>query len=315
MSQPLAYIYSPVFLKHNPGGGHLERPDRLSAIESHLKEKDLWSKLQHYNPEAIKNNELFLVHDKQLVEYNIAQKGKSYFVLDAGDTVLSKHSIDAALQAAGSGTMAADLIFKEKKHNRVFAAVRPPGHHAEYKRSMGFCVFNNIAVAAAYAIEKNYIENALIIDWDVHHGNGTQNIFYNRSDVFYLSIHQSPFYPYTGAAAETGVDTGDGYTLNIPLQAGQNDEVYLQVLQEALKKIEKKFSPDLLLVSAGFDAHRDDLLGQMRVSEDGFGKMTKIISAFAEKHCQGNIISMLEGGYDLSGLSSSVYEHLKSLEA
>jgi len=315
MSQSLAYIYSPLFQKHNPGGGHLERPERLKAIESHLKETDLWEKLQHYQPTVAKNKEITLAHNKQLVEYNIAQKDKSYFVLDGGDTVLSKHSIDAALQAVGSGITAVDLIFNQKKHSKAFAAVRPPGHHAEYNQSMGFCVFNNIAIAASYAIEKKYIKKALIIDWEVHHGNGTQDIFYNRNDVFYYSIHQSPFYPGTGAANETGANAGEGYTLNIPLHAGQKDDVYIEVLKESLKKIENSFSPDLVLISAGFDAHQDDLLGQMQVSEFGFAKMTEIVVALAEKHCQGKIISMLEGGYDLSGLSSSVYEHLKSLGA
>jgi len=315
MSRQIAFIYSPIFLKHEPGGGHLERPERLKAIESHLKETKLWEKLQHYKPKASPKKYLLPVHHKQLVEYNTTQKGKSYFVLDSGDTVLSKHSIDAAYEAAGAGIMAVDLIFKDKKHTSAFAAVRPPGHHAEYNQSMGFCIFNSIAVAAAYAIEKQYAKKVLIIDWDVHHGNGTQNIFYSRDDVFYFSIHQSPFYPGTGAASEKGTDKGQGYTLNVPLQAGQDDDVYEAVLKESLQKIEKNFAPDLVLISAGFDAHRDDLLGQMRVSEFGFAKLTRILVDFAEKHCQGRIISMLEGGYNLSALQTSVFEHLKALGA
>ena len=313
MGQPLAFIYSPSFLEHNPGGGHLERPERLKVLESHLKKTDLWDKMRHYKPSAAKNEDIILAHNKQLVEYNISQKGKSYFVLDGGDTVLSKKSINAAVEAVGAGILAVDLVFNQKKHSKAFAAVRPPGHHAEFNQSMGFCVFNNIAVAAAYAIEKKYIQKALISDWDVHHGNGSQDIFYSRDDVFYFSMHQSPFYPGTGAANEIGINAGEGYTLNKPLSAGQNDDVYLKVLSDSLQKIETIFSPDLILISAGFDAHKDDLLGQMQVSEFGFGKMTELLVKFADKHCQGKIISMLEGGYDLSGLSSSVYEHLKSL--
>lgn len=313
MSQSLAFIYSPLFQEHVPGGGHLERPERLAAIETHLKESKIWDKLKHYSPSAADKKDLALVHTQQLIDYNLAQKGKTYFVLDGGDTVLSKKSIDAALHAVGSGILAVDLIFKQKKHSKIFAAVRPPGHHAEPNQSMGFCVFNNIAIAAAYAIEKKYIKKALIIDWDVHHGNGTQNIFYNRDDVYYFSIHQSPFYPGTGATNETGSGAGKGFTLNKPLAAGQNDEVYLMVLQESLETIGNTFQPDLVLISAGFDSHKDDLLGQMQVTESGFALMTDMVVNFAEKHCSGRIISMLEGGYNLSGLSASVNEHLRSL--
>lgn len=315
MSSSLAFIYSPLYLEHNPGGGHLERPERLSAIEAYLKKTGIWDQLQHYKPSVAQKEEIFLVHNEKLVEYNIAQKGKSYFVLDGGDTVLSAKSIEASLEAVGAGILAADIIFKQKKHSRVFAAVRPPGHHAEYNQSMGFCIFNNIAVAAAYAVHKKYINKALIIDWDVHHGNGTQNIFYNRNDVFYFSIHQSPFYPGTGNSYEMGVNAGKGFTLNKPLSAGQNDDVYLHVLNESLEKIEKTFSPDLVLISSGFDAHKDDPLGQMQVSEFGFAKMTDMVVKFANKHCDGKIISMLEGGYNLNALSVSVNEHLKSLDS
>ncbi|KAA3609986.1 MAG: histone deacetylase [Calditrichaeota bacterium] len=308
----IGYISDPIFLEHNPGEFHPERADRLRAIESHLKKSGIWTRLSHFSPPPATKNQLCLAHNKNLVEYNLAQNGIENFVID-GDTILSEQSISAALKAVGAGIHAVDLVFKEKSHSRIFTAVRPPGHHAEKNRSMGFCIFNNIAIAAAYAIEKKYIKSALIIDWDVHHGNGTQDIFYNRDDVFYLSLHQSPLFPGTGFSNETGADEGVGYTLNIPLDSSQDDGTYCKILSDALSKIGKVFSPDLVFISAGFDAHVSDPIGGMNVSSDGFAQMTKIITAFANDHCDGKIISMLEGGYDLNGLAESVTEHLMVL--
>jgi acetoin utilization deacetylase AcuC-like enzyme len=310
--EQIGFISGQVFLEHKPGEFHPERPERLQAIESHLKTTGLWNQLKHYPPISSTKEFVSLAHTKSLVEYNLAQSGKENFVID-GDTILSSKSIDVALQAAGAGILAVDLIFKQKQHSKIFAAVRPPGHHAEKNRSMGFCVFNNIAIAAAYAIEKKYIKKALIIDWDVHHGNGTQDIFYKQNDVFYFSIHQSPLFPGTGLKDETGHGSGKGFTLNVPLSAGQGDKIYLEVLKESLFQIEQIFSPDLVLISAGFDAHVSDPIGGMNVTENGFAELTTEVVKFADKHCNGKIVSMLEGGYNLNGLAASVNSHLKIL--
>jgi len=309
----IGFISAPIFLEHKPGEFHPERPQRLKAIEARLKETGFWDQLTHYPPISATNSLLCLAHDKSLVEFNLAQSGKEYFAID-GDTILSEQSIGVALEAAGAGILAVDLIFNQKKHSRIFTAVRPPGHHAENNRSMGFCIFNNIAVAAAYAIEKKYISKALIVDWDVHHGNGTQDIFYDRDDVFYLSIHQSPLFPGTGFENETGRGVGDGFTLNVPLSSGQDDIKYQGILSDSLAQIEEQFSPNLVLISAGFDAHISDPIGGMNVTSEGFGEMTRLLVEFANKHCNGKIISMLEGGYDLEGLAESVNEHLIVLD-
>ena len=303
------FISAPVFLEHNPGEYHPERPQRLQAIESELKKTGVWDQITHYPPLPASKVFLCLVHDKGLVEFNLAQSGKERFAID-GDTILSSQSINVALEAAGAGILAVELIFRQKHHSRIFAAVRPPGHHAGNRRSMGFCIFNNIAIAAAYAIEKKYIKKALIVDWDIHHGNGTQDIFYERKDVFYFSMHQSPLFPGTGSESETGQGAGKGFTLNVPLSAGQNDRQYMEVLNESLLKIEKTFSPDLVLISAGFDAHESDPIGGMNITGKGFAEMTGEVVRFAKKHCDGRIISMLEGGYDLRGLAESVNGHL-----
>lgn len=305
----IGFISGPVFLGHNPGKFHPEAPERLQAIDSQLKKTGVWDQLTHFPPLSASKELLCLAHDKDLVEFNLKQSGKENFEID-GDTILSPQSIGVALEAAGAGILAVDLIFKQKQHSRIFAAVRPPGHHAEKKRSMGFCIFNNIAIGAAYAIEKKYIKKVLIIDWDVHHGNGTQDIFYERDDVFYFSIHQSPLFPGTGSAGERGSGAGSGCTLNVPLNAGQGDKIYNDALSKSLSQIEKTFSPDLVLISAGFDAHVSDPIGGMNVTDKGFADMTGEVVKFANKHCQGKIISMLEGGYNLTGLAESVDKHL-----
>jgi len=308
MNNTLAFISSPSYQEHFPGLYHPERPQRLEAIESCLKKNGLWEKLEHFSPIKATDKNLLLAHSKELVTYNLSQSGKN--IAFDGDTILSEKSIGVALDAAGAGLLAVNLLFGSKNFKRVFTAVRPPGHHAEYNRSMGFCIFNNVAIAASYAIENKIANKILIVDWDVHHGNGTQEIFYRRDDIFYFSIHQNPLYPGTGTVTEKGMGRGEGFTLNYPLAAGSDDTIYEEVLQKALHQIEKIFSPDLIFISAGFDAHKNDPIGGMAVSENGFAKMTRIVMDYAEKHCEGKIISMLEGGYDLEGLSQSVYHHL-----
>jgi acetoin utilization deacetylase AcuC-like enzyme len=311
MNEKVVFISSPLYQKHFPGSYHPERPQRLEAIENCLKSNHFWENLEHIAPQKADEKDLLLAHSNELVHFNLSQRGKSV-ALDT-DTILSEHSIETALHAAGAAIQSVELVLNKGKSKRVFAAVRPPGHHAEYNRSMGFCIFNNVAVAAAFALERKYVSKVLVIDWDVHHGNGTQEIFYRRDDVFYFSIHQSPLYPGTGSVSETGIGRGAGYTLNQPLSSGSDDLVYEKVLLDSLRQIEEVFTPEIVFISAGFDAHKNDPIGGMALSENGFGRMTEIVMDFAEKNCDGKIISLLEGGYDLEGLSNSIYQHLKTM--
>ena len=212
----------------------------------------------------------------------------------------------------GESLIAADAIMKEKITN-AFCAIRPPGHHAEKNRALGFCLFNNIAITAKYLQQKHAIEKILIIDWDVHHGNGTQNAFYEDATVFYFSIHQSPHYPGTGLINETGIRKGERFTLNVPLTAGHGDEDYIEAFQSKLLPAANKFKPDFILISAGFDAHRDDPLAGMQLTETGFAKLTEIAADLADEFCNGKIISFLEGGYNLEKLAASVAAHIEIL--
>ena len=308
----LAFLYHPLFQQHNPGEGHPERPERVGRILEFLKEKGFWDHPVHFAPQDIDPYFLELVHSKEYIKFVENHRGVDYAVLDGGDTTVNEYSVDAAYKAAGAATLAVDLIFEEH-FDKVFAAVRPPGHHAEKERAMGFCLFNNVAIAARYALQRKEVDKILIIDWDVHHGNGTQHIFYEDDKVFYLSLHQFPFYPGTGRADETGHGRGEDFTLNIPLSAGADDTIYVQKLEDALEQIAQRMTPDLILISAGFDAHVNDPLGGMQVTDSGFYKMTESTAHFAQKYCNGRVISFLEGGYNLDALASSVYRHLSCL--
>ncbi len=308
----LAFIFHPLFEAHNPGAGHPERPERLKAIRDYLKNKGFWERVQTFEPEPAATEVLKEIHNPTYIEFVLQKQGQEGVLLDGGDTVLSARSVEAALRAAGAGIKAVDLMRKEK-FDKIFAAVRPPGHHAETDRAMGFCVFNNVAVAARYAQMSGLAKKILIVDWDVHHGNGTQNAFYEDPDVFYFSIHQYPLFPMTGLKDETGRGAGKGFTKNVPLPYGQGDETYIQVLDQSLAEIEDIFKPELVMISAGFDAHQNDPIGGMRVTTEGFYKMTEILARFANKHCHGRVISFLEGGYNLEALSQSVYQHLVCL--
>jgi acetoin utilization deacetylase AcuC-like enzyme len=225
------------------------------------------------------------------------------------DTLMSSESYRVAKLAVEGTLTAADGILSGRFAN-AFCAVRPPGHHAESNRAMGFCLLNNIAVAARYLQRQHKLSRIMIIDWDVHHGNGTQHIFEEDPSVFYFSIHQFPLYPGTGRADEHGLGAGEGYTLNCPLPPGQGDDEYHTVFEKSLRPAVEAFRPDFILVSAGFDAHRDDPLANMRVTEDGFGQMTRMVNDWARVYCRGRVLSCLEGGYHLEALARSVERHL-----
>lgn len=309
----MGFIYNEIFLEHDPGLGHPENPERLKAIIDTLKKNGHWEKLTHYSAEPITKKHVRLAHSKKLTRFNFAQKEKENIVLDEGDTRLSPKSIEAARTAAGAAILAVDLVLKKKHLKRVFVATRPPGHHAERNRSMGFCIFNNVAVAASYAIESGLAQKVLIVDWDVHHGNGTQDIFYERDDVYFLSIHQSPLYPFTGVKEEKGTGVGLNFTRNYPLKKGKGDAEYTRVINKALNKVATRFIPDLILISAGFDTHKDDPIGGMVMSSAGFNHLTESVNQFANTHCKGRIISFLEGGYNMNALAESVQTHLIAL--
>lgn len=308
----LAYIYDNLFVAHDPGPGHPESPNRLKSIQRFLSERGFFSRAELVNPKPIDPELLHLIHDPGYVDFVLQHRGIDRALLDEGDTIVNGKSVDAALLAAGAAVQAVNLVL-DQGYDKVFAAVRPPGHHAVKESAMGFCIFNNIAIAAAYALQSKKISKILILDWDVHHGNGTQAAFYESDRVFYLSLHQSPFYPMTGSAEETGSGPGKGYTLNIPLSAGRNDDDYAVILEKAFMQIEQNFKPDLVLISAGFDALNVDPIGGMQLTEDGFYKLTEMTARFAARYANGRIISFLEGGYHLQGLAHSVHKHLQCL--
>src|SRR5437899_4942461 len=223
-------------------------------------------------------------------------------------------SLDAALHGAGAACQAIDLIMRGEVTN-AFVPVRPPGHHATSERAMGFCLFNNVAVAARYA-QNHYpeIERVAIVDWDVHHGNGTQGVFYDDPTVFFFSTHQYPWYPGTGGADERGKGKGEGYTLNVPLSAGMGDKEYLDVFNRILRPALKTYRPDALIISAGFDAHRDDPLAGMNLTAEGYKALTRVVKEIAAEYAQGRVLSCLEGGYNLAALAASVEGHLRVLQ-
>jgi acetoin utilization deacetylase AcuC-like enzyme len=253
------------------------------------------------------------VHDPAYVESveRICARGGG--VLDYGDTGAGPDSYDTALLAAG-GVIAAARAIHEGTVASAFAAVRPPGHHAEKDRAMGFCLFNNVAVGAVYCLQKLGCKRVLIVDWDVHHGNGTQHIFEESDSVFYFSIHQYPHYPGTGRESETGRGKGEGYTLNVPMPATAGDDEYFHAFQERLYPAMELFRPDFIFISAGFDAHRDDPLSAIRVSEEGYAEMTRMIKALQGRYGAVGILSVLEGGYNLRSLSASVRRHIEVLQ-
>jgi len=297
------YVYHPIYLQHDTGQ-HVEVAARLETLISHLEKSGLKSKLTPIEPRPATVDEIALVHQRQYIKEieETAAKGGGW--LDP-DTVMSPDSYQAALYAAGGVIRATEAVMAGEVAN-AFALVRPPGHHATSSKAMGFCLFNNIAIAAEYALAKYKLERILIIDFDVHHGNGTQGTFYDNPKVMYISTHEYPFYPGTGAIDETGSGEGRGTNLNIPLPAGCGDSEYLEVFEQIIVPAARRFNPRLILVSTGYDGHWADPLAMMNLSVSGFARMTGIIKGLADELCDGRLALTLEGGYNLEALAASV---------
>ncbi len=305
-------VYSDVYLKHTMPAGHPERPERLTAIIERLKQKDLYSQLFLIEPAEASLEWITTIHTKEYVERVKESCEKQAGYLDTADVPICRDSFKVALQAAGGVLRAVDAIMAGDIEN-AFCAIRPPGHHALKDRAMGFCIFNNIAIAARY-IQKHYgLEKILIVDWDVHHGNGTQAAFYDDPTVLYFSVHQYPFYPMTGSAEERGTGAGLNYTINVPIAAGSNDADYKRVFEDELVAAALSFEPDFVLISAGFDAGEEDTLGGMEVTAEGFAELTGIVKRIAERCCEGRLVSILEGGYNLEKLAEAAEAHIRVL--
>jgi acetoin utilization deacetylase AcuC-like enzyme len=299
----VGYVYNSIYLKHDTGQ-HVENARRLPAIISYLEQTGLKPQLTLIEPRAALVEELLLVHQKQYIEQvrEAARRGGGW--LDP-DTVMSPASYDVALYAAGGVIRAVEAVMDGEVAS-AFALVRPPGHHATSRQAKGFCLFNNIAIATQYALAKYKLERILIIDFDVHHGNGTQETFYDNPRVMYISTHEYPFYPGTGSLEETGGGAAEGTTINIPLPAGCGDSEYLLVFEQIIVPAARRFNPQLILVSAGCDLHWADPLAMMEVSVSGFGQMVRIIKGLADELCSGRLVFTLEGGYNLDALAASV---------
>lgn len=291
----VGFLYDDVFLKHESVHPHPECKERLSSIVGALKASSLWERLAHVKPRRAEFADVEMVHHHFYVE-KIRNFGQGY--LDP-DTYFSRGSLDATSHAAGAVMEAIDRC-KSGEIERAFCAVRPPGHHAEADRAMGFCIFNNVAIGARHAQKLGY-HKVFIIDFDVHHGNGTQHIFEEDDSVFYFSTHQYPHYPGTGGASERGKGKGEGFTCNIPMAAGSGDKEYFSAYHEVLPALVRTFGPDIVLVSAGYDIHRDDPLAAISVTDNGVRDIVRDILSFSLP-----AVFTLEGGYDLDALSRSV---------
>jgi acetoin utilization deacetylase AcuC-like enzyme len=302
----------PIVQKHAPGFGHPEAPARYRAVLNGLNSTGLLAALSRIHVRSATDDELTLVHSPQyiaLVEREISEKRRQ---LSTGDTDLSRYSLESAKAAAGCVLSAIDAVFSSSVTN-AFCAVRPPGHHASTQKGMGFCIFNNVAMGARYAQRKYGAERVLIADWDVHHGNGTQDIFYEDGSVLLFSTHQWPWYPGTGDASEHGDGQGKGKTINCPFPAGAGRAQVLAAFQDQLFPAAKEFRPDIILVSAGFDSRLNDPLGLFLLNDNDFRALTQVMMDIAEQYCQGRLISVLEGGYNLEGLALATEAHVRTL--
>jgi len=306
-------ITSPKYKNHLTGPGFPESPERLDAIIDHLESMGIMKELNVIDPIRMDSNLCKLVHDEEYIERVKQACEFGAPIVDTVDNPISKDSYDIALLAAGGIAEAVDSVFVGKSNNSM-VLLRPPGHHAEKSMAMGFCLFNNVAIAARYAQQNYEVEKVVIIDFDVHHGNGTQHIFEKDPTVMYISSHQYPFYPGTGSSFEAGSGAGRGTTINYPLDPEVGDKELIDIFDNSISDHILKYNPDLIVISSGFDAHWDDPIGGLRVTTEGFYNITKTINKLSQEVCGGKIVSSLEGGYNLKALAESVEAHLIALK-
>jgi len=315
INDEVAILYSKKFLLHNTGKNHPENPERLTKVVNQIKNSRILSpSLIWPNINEASLEELALVHTKEYIdlvekEVNLL-RGIQTSYLSTGDTVISKESNDVARLAVGAGLKGVDEIMNGNVSS-AFVLNRPPGHHATASKGMGFCIYNNVAIAARYLQHKYDLKRILIVDFDVHHGNGTQDIFYKDDSIFYFSVHQHPFYPLSGRPSEIGLGKGKGFTLNVDLPEGSGDSDLIKAFSNKLIPSMKKFKPEFILISAGFDAHEGDLLGGLNYTQSGYKQAAKILKNVAQEHSHGRIMYMLEGGYVGENISQSVNKILE----
>jgi acetoin utilization deacetylase AcuC-like enzyme len=314
MTFATAILADPVYKEHQTGKSHPECPERMDAVVHALERDGAIKDALRIPVRTATEDELALCHTRPYIAITKRDVASGARDLSTGDTQISPQSFDVALKAAGGLLNAVDAVIERKAAN-AFCAVRPPGHHATPDRGMGFCLFNNVAIAARYAQKKHGIAKVVIVDWDVHHGNGTQDIFYSDGSVFYFSTHQSPWYPGTGAANETGEGKGKGATLNCPFPAGSGHKEILGAFQSKLIPAMRDFKPELVLLSAGFDSRLGDPLGQFTLSDADFAALTTLMLEVAHQYAGGRLVSVLEGGYSLPGLAAASTAHVEALRA
>lgn len=306
------FVFHPEFLEHGMKRGHPESAARLKNLIERLEARHALDETMRFTPREAPVDLIARVHDPAYIRSIADRSDRGRLFRVDSDTIGGPATYRAARLAVGAVIRAIDAVMAGQVSN-AFCAVRPPGHHAERDRAMGFCFFNNVAIGARYLLDANHANRVAIVDWDVHHGNGTQQAFYDDPSVFYLSIHQSPHYPYSGAHSENGVGRGRGFTLNIPVAAGAADADYIRAFKEIVCPALDRFRPQFILISAGFDAHRDDPLSDTRVTEAGFAEMTRLTMQVAADHCRGRVVSALEGGYHPDATPASVEAHLRAL--
>ncbi|MBI3209220.1 MAG: histone deacetylase [Candidatus Solibacter usitatus] len=311
-SLPTALLLDPGYMRHETGQGHPESSDRYTAVTVALDKAGLTAKMPRVAARSATEDEVARCHSRSYIAQARKDIDSGADVLSTGDTQVCPRSYEVALQAVGGVLNAVDSVMTGKSKN-AFCAVRPPGHHATFQRGMGFCVFNNIAAGARHAQQKHLAARVMIVDWDVHHGNGTQDIFYRDGSVLFFSTHQHPWYPGTGLHQEKGDGPGEGKIHNYPFPAGSGRQEILGAFQQALTKAAAAFKPDLVMISAGFDSRMGDPLGRFRLTDDDFRDLTLVMMEIAGRFAHGRLVSVLEGGYSLNGLASGVTAHVKAL--